>query len=420
MKTQSLAALALAMAASLVAAQQQAAPPPAAAAPRSAAELEKLVAPIALYADPLLATVLPASAYPLEIVQAARFAANTNNLAKLDEQPWDVNVKAVARLPDLLKKMNDELAWTIELGEAFLTQEKEVFEAVQRLRARAQEKGTLRSTPQQTVVVTNVVVERVVEQRTTVVTNTVVQIQPANPEVVYVPYYNPSYVYYPPPTYVYDPYAPLVAFGVGVAVGAIIWNDCDWHHGGVYVGHHGAVVWGHGDYHRGDVDVDVDRNVTVDNARRGERPAAGQPSARPAAPQKWQPDQSRLRASSTLGAAGTARTLEARGWGSSGGARASTLPAAGSVAPRPSTGSVAARPTTGSVATRPTASPSVSRPAPSTSSRGSAFDGVSSGSSTRSFSDRGFSSRSGGSYGGSRGISRGGGVIHGGGRGGRR
>src|SRR6185503_17417862 len=86
-----------------------AAPAPDAPAKRRAADLEKLVAPIALYPDALLATILPASVYPLEIVQAARFVADTNNLAKLDEQPWDENVKAVARAPALIKKMNDDI-----------------------------------------------------------------------------------------------------------------------------------------------------------------------------------------------------------------------------------------------------------------------------------------------------------------------
>ena len=77
------------------------------------------------------------------------------------------------------------------------------------------------------------VVEKTVEQQVVVVTNTIVQIQPSNPQVVYVPTYNPPTVYYPPPAYVYNPYAPLVTFGAGVAVGAIIANNCDWHHGGL-------------------------------------------------------------------------------------------------------------------------------------------------------------------------------------------
>src|SRR6266850_4339598 len=87
--------------------------PPSAPAEKSDADLDKLVAPIALYPDPLLATVLPASAYPLEIVQAARFVKDTNNIAKLDDQPWDENVKEVARIPQAIQKLNDDLSWTI-------------------------------------------------------------------------------------------------------------------------------------------------------------------------------------------------------------------------------------------------------------------------------------------------------------------
>src|SRR5262245_53766370 len=110
------------------------APPPSAPPQRSAAELEKLVERIALYPDPLLATLLPASVYPLEIVQAARFVADTNNLAKIDEQPWDENVKAVARSPEAIKKLNEDISWTMELGEAFLAQDKEIMDAIQSMR----------------------------------------------------------------------------------------------------------------------------------------------------------------------------------------------------------------------------------------------------------------------------------------------
>ena len=219
------------------------APPPAATPKRSAADLEKLVAPIALYPDPLLATLLPASVYPLEIVQAARFVADTNNLAKLDEQPWDDNVKAVARVPDVIKKMNAELPWTMELGEAFLAQDKDLMDAIQTMRAKAQSFGTLKTSPQQVVIVTNIVIEKTVEQQVVVVTNTIVQIQPANPQVIYVPTYTPAVVYAPPP-----PSYPGLTFAAGVAVGAIIANNCDWHHGGCY---------------HGDVDVNVNKNVNV-------------------------------------------------------------------------------------------------------------------------------------------------------------
>ena len=401
------------------------APPPSAPAQRSAADLEKLVAPIALYPDSLIATILPASVYPLEIVQAARFVANTNNLANLDAQPWDENVKAVARVPAVIQKMNDDLTWTMELGETFLAQDKAVMDAIQSLRAKAQKAGTLQTTPQQVVTVTNMVIEKTVEQQVVVVTNTVVQIQPSNPQVVYVPTYNPYTVYYPPPAYVYNPYAPLVTFGAGIAVGAIIANNCDWYHGGCY---------------HGDVNVDVDRNVNRNVNRNDNINRGANAGARPNQ-QKWQPDQSRLSKSGSPSAANSARSTEARGWGSGGagpstanvGARPSTgtagaRPSTGTAGTRPSTGNVAARPSTSTPSTsRPTASSSASRPSPSPSasqpkanpaasrpsSGGSAFSGVSSGSSARNYSSRGASSA--GSRGGFSG-GRGGGGRGGGGR----
>ena len=425
-RTTLLTALALALASITASAQQNAVPPPSAPALRSATELEKLVAPIALYSDPLIATILPASVYPLEIVQAARFVANTNNLANLDAQPWDENVKAVACVPAAIKAMNDDLQWTIALGEAFLARDKDLLDAVQNLRGRAQQAGTLQTTPQQSVVVvTNRVIVTTAERQTAVVTNTVVQIQPVNPDVVYVPTYNPYTAYYPPPGYVYNPYAPLVTFGVGVAVGAIIANNCDWHSGGVYVGHHGAVVWSNGGYHHGDVNVNqnvnIDRSANINQGNRGAQATPYNKSGPAGAQQKWQPDQKRLSSAGTLGSKGAASTLEARGWSSSAGARATpssgsvgARPSSGNVAARPSTGNVAARPSTGGLDARPSASPSPSaRPSRSSSSWGSAFGGVSSGSSTRDFSSRGSSSRSGGGFSGGR-------SGGGGGRGGRR
>jgi len=381
------------------------APPPSESPKRSAAELEKLLGPIALYPDALIATLLPASVYPLELVQASRFVADTNNLAKLDEQPWDENVKAVARVPALIKKMNDDLSWTMELGETFLAQDKDVMDTIQDLRNKAQKAGTLQTTPQQIVTVTNMVVETTVEQRVVVVTNTVVQIQPSNPEVVYVPTYSPAVVYYPPPAYVANPY-PLLTFGAGMAMGAIIANNCDWHGGGCY---------------NNNVNVNVDRNVNRNVNRNTDRSSARASST---SGQKWQPDQSRLSKSGAPSA--SSRSAEARGYGS-GGARPST----GSAGARPSTGTAGARPSTGTgPASRPNASPSASRSSPSPSasqprsspsasrpsSSGSAFGGASSGASARDSSSRGSSSRSGG--GASRGG--GGGSRGGGGGGGRR
>ena len=452
-------------------------PPPAAPAKLGAAELEKILMPIALYPDALIATMLPASVYPLEIVQAARFLQDTNNASKIDQQNWDPSVKAIAKIPAALKKMNDDLPWTIQLGEVFLAQDKDVMDTIQSLRMKAQKAGTLRTTEQQVVVVTNMVTETKVEERVVVVTNTIVQIAPANPQVVYVPSYPPT-VYYPPPAYVYDPYAPLVTFGVGVAVGAIIANNCDWHHGGCWGGGYG--------------DVDINNNINIDRGdrtvNRGDRNTSigsgNRVNNRPAGSQKWQPDQSRVRSS---GSQGSAKTMESRGWGGGqsgagarpgnqpaggnrpggGGAQASTRPSTGNrpgggaaqASTRPSTGGPSAgtrpstpsagagtRPSSPSVAGRPSsssggnypgggnraASPSTqpsrsvgSAPSAGTSDRsfggssgrsgGSAFGGSGGGASQRSYSNRGGASRGSGGFSGGGGGGRGGG---GGGRGG--
>jgi hypothetical protein len=373
------------------------APPPAAPAKRSAADLEKLVAPIALYPDPLLATILPASVYPLEIVQAARFMTDTNNLSKLDAQPWDASVKAVARIPDAIKKLNDDISWTIELGEAFLAQDKDVMDAIQAMRGKAQKAGTLQTSPQQVVVVTNMVVEKTVEQQVVVVTNTVVQIQPASSSVVYVPSYNPAAVYYPPPAYVYNPVAPLVTFTAGVAMGAIIANNCNWSHGGCY---------------HGDVDIDIDKNVNRNVNRDGSRNTSANAASRSSASsqKKWQPDQSRLGKSGSPSASASARSAEARGW-NSGGARPSTgssgarpSPSTGAARPSPSAGATRPSPSAGAARPSPSPNQSANRPSPSSSSsqrsagasRQSAFDGGGSGASARQSSSRGSASRGGG------------------------
>ena len=385
-------------------------PPPSSAAKLGTNELEKLAMPIALHPDPLVAIILPASVYPLEIVQAARFVRDTNNIPKVDDQPWDQNVKAVAKFPELIAKMDADLAWTVKLGQAFLDQPKELMDTIQELRAKAQKAGTLRSTAQQIVTVTNVIVLQTNYSQVVSVTNQIVQVAPSNPQVVYVPSYPPT-VYYPPPTYVYDPVTPLVTFGIGMAWGAVIANNCDWYGGGVY----------------NDVDIDIDRNVdrgdrTVNRGDRvnpqGDRGNRGANASTRPAQQKWQPDQSRLRSSG----APSASTREARGWG---GASASTQPARGgrpttstgmSGGTRPSTGSVGTRPSTGNVGARPStgggsssfsrqSSPSSYNRSSSSSGR-SAFGGMSSGSTSRSYSNRGASSRSGG-FGGRGGGGRG-------------
>src|SRR6185503_5497057 len=244
--------------------------------------------------------------------------------AKLDEQTWDDNVKAVARVPEAIKKLNDDVAWTIELGEAFLAQDKDLMDAIQNMRGKAQKAGTLQTSSQQIVTVTNVIVEKTVEQKVVVVTNTVVQIEPSSSTTVYVPAYNPYTVYYPPPAYYANPY-PLLTFGAGMAMGAIIANNCDWNHGGCY---------------NNNVNINVDRNVKRNVNRNTDR--SGQTGARGASAsgQKWQPDQRRLSKSGASSA--STRSAEARGYGS-GGAKPST----GNVGARSSTGTAAARPSPG-------------------------------------------------------------------------
>src|SRR5664279_2921421 len=125
--------------------EPNAAPPPSAPAQRSAAELEKLAEPIALHPDPLISIILPAAAYPVEIVQAARFVRDTNNLPKVDNQSWDQNVKSVAKFPQLIAMMDSNLTWTVDLGQAFIDQPTELMDAIQALRAKAQKAGTLQN-----------------------------------------------------------------------------------------------------------------------------------------------------------------------------------------------------------------------------------------------------------------------------------
>ncbi|CAG9270144.1 DUF3300 domain-containing protein [Paraburkholderia caribensis] len=210
-------------------------------------EIEALVAPIALYPDSVLSQVLMASTYPLEIVHAARWVkANPNvkgdaAVKAVENEPWDVSVKSLVAFPQILEPMNDKLDWTQKLGDAFLAQQKEVFAAVQRLRARAKDSGNLKSNEQQ-----NVVVELAPAGGQT---QTIVKIEPANPQVIYVPAYNPTVVYgawsYPayPPTYwppypAYYPGAALMtgfAWGIGLAAAGAIFSNCNWGGGDVNI-----------------------------------------------------------------------------------------------------------------------------------------------------------------------------------------
>ncbi|MCX7326682.1 MAG: DUF3300 domain-containing protein, partial [Hyphomicrobiales bacterium] len=193
----------------------------------SATELDNLVAPIALYPDALLAQVLPASAYPVDIVQAQRWIdKNKASVAKqdfsgIDGQSWDPAVKALVRFPDVVKKLNDDLDWTTDLGDAFINQPKDVADAIQRMRARADATGALKPSQQQKVV------KRKESNRDVIV------IESASPEVIYVPVYDPVQVYDPAASAVA---ASLLTFGTAVAIGAS-WNNnnyWNWGSGIVY------------------------------------------------------------------------------------------------------------------------------------------------------------------------------------------
>jgi hypothetical protein len=214
--------------------------PPQAAAAFGKEQIEQLVAPIALYPDALVAQILMACTYPLEVVQAARWTKENPKVTgkaledAMQKQPWDPSVKSLTATPQVLAMMNDKLDWTQKLGDAFLAQQKDVLDGVQRLRAKAHAAGNLKSSKEQKVTV---------EQEGNI---TIIKIEPANPEVVYVPVYNPTVIYGPwpypayPPYYYYPPaYAGGVffAFSVGIVIGSAWWGGCHWGGGNVYINH---------------------------------------------------------------------------------------------------------------------------------------------------------------------------------------
>ncbi len=239
-------------------------------------ELEKLLAPIALYPDPLLAQMLPASAYPVQIVQAQRWLDKNkalvakNDYSGIDKQNWDPAVKALARFPDVIKLMSADLDWTTDLGDAEVNQPQDVAEGIQALRAKAEAAGTLKTTDQQTV-------ERVessaprgggAPQGSTApqAAASYISIQPTDPSTVYVPTYDPVAAYQP-----YTGIAPLLGFGAGIAVGAL-WNNNYWNWGSGaiyppvwagYSGWNGAVNNGN---------VNIGNNVNLGNVGNNVKP----------------------------------------------------------------------------------------------------------------------------------------------------
>ena len=194
-------------------------------------QLDSLVAPIALYPDPLLAQVLAASTYPLEIIQLQQFLTRNPDMKDkaledaVMQQDWDPSIQALAALPDVVKRLADDIKWTTDLGNAFLAQQSDVMDAIQRMRTKAKGQGNLKSTEQMTVET------KVVESKQVII------IEQANPQVVYVPIYNPVVVYGPPvyryPAIYYPPpgyYAAgmAISFGVGVAMGAFWSGGWGW------------------------------------------------------------------------------------------------------------------------------------------------------------------------------------------------
>lgn len=220
---------------------------PAAAPTFKQEELDQLLAPIALYPDSLISQILMASTYPLEVVDASRFAQQNKNLKgdaltkALEAKSWDPSVKSLVNFPQVLSMMDSKLDWTQKLGDVFLAQQKAVMDTIQSLRAKAQAAGNLKTTTEQRIIV---------EEK-------IIKIEPVSPTVVYVPVYNPTIVYGPwwypayPPYYYYPPgyvASSMFWFGAGVAYGAA-WG----------------YAWGGCDYHGGSIKIDNSQNININN-----------------------------------------------------------------------------------------------------------------------------------------------------------
>jgi hypothetical protein len=183
----------------------------------TAEQLDQLLGPIALYPDALIALILPAATFPSDVVLAARYL-NGGDPARVDEQPWDDSVRALAHYPDVVKWMDENLQWTQQLGQAFLGQPADVMNSVQRLRAEARAAGTLVDTPQQQVVVES----------------DAISIMPTQPDVIYVPYYDPDVVYVHHEGY----HGPFFSFSVGFPAGFWLGYNVDWGHRRLWVVDH--------------------------------------------------------------------------------------------------------------------------------------------------------------------------------------
>jgi len=262
----------------------------------TAEQAQQLVAPIALYPDELVAQILAASTYPTEIVEAERWLQQNSSLkgaqlaSEVDKQSWDPSVKALTQFPSVLANMDKNLSWTSALGDAYFNDQQAVLNAVQVMRKRAQDAGTLKTTPQQNVTT----------QGQTII------IEPANPQVVYLPEYDPWLIYGAPlavyPGYYAGPWigGPIISFGIGFPIGwGFGWGwgwpawGCNWGGGFVVFNHarfisrsHTFFNHGHGFNHGGDFhghdfnghenhfDHRADRGFAAPHVERGGRPGA--------------------------------------------------------------------------------------------------------------------------------------------------
>src|SRR5437899_10259864 len=266
-------------------------------------ELDSLVAPIALYPDPLLAQTLAASTYPLEVIQLQQWMDRNKNLQgkaladAVAKQPWDPSVQSLVEFPDVVQRMAGNVQWTTDLGNAFLAQQSDVMGAVQRMRAKAQGTGNLKTSAQQ-----------VVQTETVPSGKQVITVEPAQPDVVYVPSYDPQVVYgAAPPAYPYYPYTypgyvpgTALAWGAGIALGAAAWGswgghwgDCDWNGGNVKINNNynynknnnfnrdvtrqGQGNWQHNPQHRGNAPYGDRGTANRFGANNRQQPGASRP-----------------------------------------------------------------------------------------------------------------------------------------------
>jgi hypothetical protein len=430
----------------------EAPPQDSAAEPKIPADqLDALVAPIALFPDPMLSQTLVASTYPLEIIQLQQWLAKNPNLKDqalvdaVQKQPWDASIQAMAALPDLVKRLSDDIQWTTDLGNAFLAQQTEVMDAVQRMRKKAQDKGALATNEQQKVET------QVVENKQVIV------VEQANPQVVYVPSYDPVYAYGPPvypyPPIYYPPYsagavvaAGAISFGIGVAMGAA-WGGgwgwgCGWGGGDVNIntnnnfnrntninggnrnninggnrGNNAGGKWSHNPSHRGgapygnrstaDKFGGTARGDSLSNRQQGARDQVGRQNGNLGSQRDSKGSSNRASTSDRSSGAGS------KDRGGSGDRSSSNR---ASTSDRSSSG--AGSGDRGSRGSDSIGSRDVSRGSSSKGSSSSAFGGGSGGfggSSSKSSSSRGSSSMSGSRGGGGGGGSRGGGGGGGGG-----